>query len=71
VTTGPEGLVRQRGFARTALEPRGTIFVHGEIWQAVADTPVRPEAEVEILAVEGLKLRVRPVVTPSTEEEVS
>ncbi len=61
VRTGAEGLVTERGVARTALEPRGKVFVHGEIWQAVAESPVPPEAEVEVVAVEGLKLRVRAV----------
>lgn len=61
ITTGSEGLVSERGVARTALAPRGTVFVHGEIWHAVAEAPVPAESEVEVVAVDGLKLRVRPV----------
>ena len=34
--TGREGLVGALGEARTELAPRGRVFVHGEIWEAVS-----------------------------------
>lgn len=60
VTTGQEGLVGKRGVVRQALAPKGKIFVHGEIWAAVAEQTIPPETDVEVMAVEGLTLRVRP-----------
>jgi len=60
VTTGSEGLIHERGIAQTDLSPRGKIFVHGEIWDAVADEPVELGTAVEVVAVDGLTLRVRP-----------
>ncbi len=60
VTTGREGLVRERGVARTALSPRGTVFVHGELWTAEAAAPVDAGSRVEVVAVEGMVLRVKP-----------
>jgi membrane-bound serine protease (ClpP class) len=58
VTTGSEGLVGEEGRAETALCPGGTVFVHGEIWRAVADRPAGPGDRVRVAAVEGLTLKV-------------
>ena len=72
VTTGAEGLVHEVGVARTELAPAGRVFVHGEIWRALSEAPVSPGAEVEVVAVEGLRLRVRPRGGVAVEpEEVS
>ncbi len=60
VKTGVEGLVHKVGVARTALEPRGKVFVWGEIWNAVAESPVAAGQRVEVTAVNGMELRVRP-----------
>lgn len=59
VTTGEEGLVGARASARTALVPAGKVFVQGEWWNAVAESDVAAGEEVEVVAVEGLILRVR------------
>lgn len=60
VRTGREGMLTEIGWARTDLEPHGKVFIHGEIWDATAEVPVAAGTEVEILAVENLRLRVRP-----------
>jgi membrane-bound serine protease (ClpP class) len=60
VRTGREGLLTEVGTARSALSPRGKVFVHGELWDAEAEEPVAAGSEVEIVAVERLRLRVRP-----------
>ncbi|RKY74544.1 MAG: nodulation protein NfeD [Candidatus Latescibacterota bacterium] len=59
--SGKEGLVGERGVARTPLEPSGMVLVHGELWQAKSDEPVGEGEEVEVVAVEGLKLKVKKV----------
>lgn len=61
--TGPSGLVGERGVAFTDLSPEGRVFVHGEYWQAVSDTPVAKGEPVEVVEVRGLSLRVRPVAS--------
>jgi membrane-bound serine protease (ClpP class) len=61
VRTGSEGLVGERAVARTALAPAGKVFVHGELWSAVAEQPVQAGQPLEVVAVEGLTLRVRPL----------
>lgn len=58
--TGMAGLVGERGTAATALTPAGRVFVHGEYWQARSLTPIPAGEPVEVVAVEGLQLLVRP-----------
>lgn len=60
VATGVEGLVGERGVAIAELSPRGKVFVHGEYWQAVASEPLAAGAAVEVIAVDGMTLTVRP-----------
>jgi membrane-bound ClpP family serine protease len=62
---GSEGLIGERGEVRKPIEPGrpGQVFVHGEYWGAAAEEPVPEGSEVEVVAVEGLRLRVRPVKT--------
>lgn len=67
VKTGAEGLVGERGVARSDLDPRGRVFVHGEVWTAEAASPVTKGQPVEVEAIEGLKLRVRGLDDAATE----
>jgi membrane-bound serine protease (ClpP class) len=60
VATGAEGLVGKHGVARSELAPRGTVFVHGELWNARSEDPVPAGGEIVVVAVEGMRLRVRP-----------
>lgn len=63
VATGEQGLVGEIGMAQTALSPRGKVFIHGEIWNAVASSPVRMGDSVIVRRVEGLELYVEPAVS--------
>ncbi|HSK78715.1 MAG TPA: nodulation protein NfeD, partial [Thermoanaerobaculia bacterium] len=60
VRTGHEGMLHELGTARTALAPRGKVFVHGEIWDAVAEEPVAAGETVQVTGVRNLTLVVRP-----------
>jgi membrane-bound serine protease (ClpP class) len=65
---GGKGLVGLTAVARTRLQPRGQVYLHGELWQAeTTDGDVAPGREVVVEAVEGLTLRVAPVHAHSTE----
>jgi membrane-bound serine protease (ClpP class) len=64
VRTGSEGLVTERGRAWNDLAPHGKVFVHGEIWDAISEAPVAKGQPVEVTAVEGMVLRVRPLADP-------
>jgi membrane-bound serine protease (ClpP class) len=61
VVTGPQGLLGEVGTASTALGPEGQVFVHGEIWNAVAPRPVAAGARVRVVQVDGMLLRVEPL----------
>ena len=57
--TGSEGLVGLEGTARTDIHESGQVFVHGEIWTAYSDEPVRAGEKIVVEKVENLKLKVR------------
>jgi len=59
--TGREGLVGERGTARTDLSPsmKGKVFVHGELWEARSDDVIAAGGEVIITAVNGMTLNVK------------
>jgi len=63
VTTGAQGLVGEVGIAQTSLSPRGKVFVHGEIWDAMSASGVPAGQAVVVVAVDGLQLRVEPSTT--------
>jgi len=57
--SGREGMIGETGTARTELAPSGRVFVHGELWTAEADEPVRAGEKVKVIEVlDGLKLKV-------------
>jgi membrane-bound serine protease (ClpP class) len=57
--TGREGMIGETGTAQTDLAPAGKVFVHGEIWEAEADAPVRAGEKVRVIEVlGGLKIKV-------------
>jgi membrane-bound serine protease (ClpP class) len=56
--TGTEGMIEEIGIALMDFQSEGAIRVHGEIWQAVTESPVAAGEKVKVLAVEGMKLRI-------------
>jgi membrane-bound serine protease (ClpP class) len=58
-TTGAEGLIGRSGVATTPLQPEGWVVVQGERWRAQADGPLDLGARVEVVGMDGLRLRVR------------
>ena len=61
VVTGAQGLVGEMGVAQTALSPQGKVFVHGELWDAVASSPLPPGQMVIVRSIDGLTLQVDPL----------
>jgi membrane-bound serine protease (ClpP class) len=57
---GAEAMVGTIALAKTDVAPRGRVFVHGEIWDAVSDEPIREGEEARVKAVSGLTLTVAP-----------
>ena len=65
VVTGAQGLVGETGVAQTALAPQGKVFVHGELWDAVATSTLPAGQLVVVRKIDGLTLQVDPLgVTP-------
>lgn len=61
VQTGAEGMVGQTGTAVGRVDAKGgKVFVEGEYWSAVSDAPVEDGQTVEVVAVRGLQLKVKP-----------
>ncbi|MFI5271989.1 MAG: nodulation protein NfeD [Ktedonobacterales bacterium] len=57
--SGREALLGKEGVATSDLTLRGTVRVGGEDWSAIADVgPIEAGETVEVLAVEGITLRV-------------
>jgi membrane-bound serine protease (ClpP class) len=63
VVTGSEGLIGEIGVARTPIAPRGTVFVHGEIWNATSPKPIEAGSNVVVRGVIGLELEVMPLTS--------
>jgi membrane-bound serine protease (ClpP class) len=62
LATGVEGLRGEVGVVEQALEPEGTVFVHGELWKAIAASgPVAAGTKVRVLRVRDLVVDVEPV----------
>ena len=59
-TSRTETVVGQIGYTTTALEPRGSVKVDGELWSAVSDSgePIGEGAEVIVADMDGLMLQV-------------
>ena len=64
VVTGTEGLIGEVGVARTPIAPRGTVFVHGEIWNATSPKPIEAGSRIVVRRVVGLELEVMPLTSP-------
>ena len=58
-SAGREGLIGKTAEVKIALKPKGVVSIQGERWTAISETGwMKPEEEVIITKVEGLKLYV-------------
>lgn len=63
VTSGKEGLVDEIGTTVTALDRRGKVQVHGELWAAESKVTVASGTRVRVISVRGMLLHVEPIET--------
>lgn len=56
---GKEGLAGAVGVALTDLKPEGFLLIEGERWKAESEEPVEAGEKVQVVGMEGLKLKVR------------
>ncbi len=58
--SGKEGMVGLEGEAYTDLDPEGTVFVRGELWQAESlEGKIEKGEKIVVENIEGLKLKVK------------
>ena len=58
-SAGREELIGKTAEVKTAMEPKGTVFIQGERWTAISESGrVEPGEEVTITKVNGLKMWV-------------
>ena len=61
ISAGSEGLIGKTARVRTELQPEGTVFIQGELWNAVSEEGnVESGEEVTITGVDNLVLSVIP-----------
>jgi membrane-bound serine protease (ClpP class) len=60
-STGSEGMVGEIGEAVTDIDRKGKVRVHGELWDARCDRPVRKGEPVIVKGLDGMTLVVEPV----------
>ena len=61
VVTGPSGLMGEIAEVKEWSDSEGKVFVHGEIWNAIASATIEPGAKVRVVGVDRLTLKVEPV----------
>ena len=58
---GMEGMIGETGLVKEALHPQGRVLVHGELWEAEADTQITEGERVQVDFVQGLRIKVSKV----------
>jgi membrane-bound serine protease (ClpP class) len=58
--SGAQGMIGETGMTQTPLNPRGKVFVHGELWDATSTSAVDAGQLVVVRQVNGLALVVEP-----------
>jgi membrane-bound serine protease (ClpP class) len=61
VVSGAEEMATATGIALEDFAEVGRVRVHGEVWRAQTDRPVRRGQSIRVVARSGLVLTVRPL----------
>ncbi|MEO0299978.1 MAG: NfeD family protein, partial [candidate division WOR-3 bacterium] len=61
--TGKEGMIGEKGKAKSNIikGKEGLVFIHGEIWKAIAEDDILKDEEIVVVGFDGLKLIVKPL----------
>lgn len=63
ISTGEQGMIGEVGVVQAPLTPAGKVFVHGEIWNAVAPYAIGVGQNVVVRKVQDMTLHVEPMPT--------
>lgn len=69
--TGVDSLMGEVVEVRQWKETEGQVFIKGELWRAVSDVPLKKGEKAIIQNVEGLTLRVKPLVNSISLEKLN
>jgi membrane-bound serine protease (ClpP class) len=69
VVTGIDAMIGETAVAVVDLNPAGTVLVRGEYWSAQASARVPAGERVRITGIDGLTLRVEPIVREQNHRE--
>ncbi len=59
IATGEAGIVGEMGVAKTGIGPSGgSVFIHGEFWNAVSEIQIEANAKIQVVSVVGMELKV-------------
>ena len=58
---GMEGMIGETGLVKEVLNPQGRVLIHGELWEAEADTQITEGERVQVDFVQGLRIKVSKV----------
>jgi membrane-bound serine protease (ClpP class) len=62
--TGTDTMMGEIVAAKSRIDATtGKVFIEGELWNAVSETPVEAGHQVEIIGIQGLTLKVKPKTT--------
>jgi len=63
VLSGKKGLIGEKGEAKTQLSAKkeGKVYVHGELWNAIADEEIKKGEKVIVEEIEGMLIKVKKV----------
>ncbi len=59
IMSGSEGLIGEKGIAKSKISPTGKVFAHGELWNAQSEDEIAPDDKIIIIGIEGLTLNVK------------
>jgi len=61
LVAGREHMLGERGTAAEKFDSTGTVYLGGELWNAVSSAPLSSGQPVEVTGIEGLTLNVKPI----------
>lgn len=61
IVSGHEQMIGMTGVARGDIDTKGTVFVHGELWQAGSSQLIMDGQPIRVTGISGLHLTVEPV----------
>lgn len=59
--TGESGMIGLEAEVKEWEGNKGKVFVHGELWRAESDAPLKPGDKAFVQSLKGLTLKVKPL----------